>query len=821
MAAFIQRLFQKRFSAATSQENRKKARQGSTPEKTTTPGSETSNESQEAIDAQRALLAQQNCSQQALAGLAIDGQAADIRLGAAQRLTDQDQLQQVQKRARGKDKGVYQQVRNTLKQLRRDEEQAQATSDALAAVQRQASELASTRDTNLYEARLQKLEQQWHLLEPQADNDIRTQVLSALHECRQRARELEQQHQAEKQQEAQRAQREETLELLRETAEDLASEPPAHSALPALDALQRTQENRWLEATRDTEVSRQEQKLYEQAMLTLRAAITALRRLAQHQDEVDQVLNADTPVPEAARRLLEQLDWPRGIARPDTIQGLGKASRIRTPQQPMKESPELQRQKTVQFEQALTRLEEALEARQLKESRQFLKQAQALQRELGGRDGSRYRARMQRLAGQVRELGDWRGFATAPKQTALCEQMEYLADQPMEPEAKATRIQELQQEWRELGGSSDRELWQRFRAASDKAFEPCRAYFEARSDLKKIHLQKRQTICDELERYLEATDWTQSVDWKAAEQIEKTARKEWREAWPVEFRDNRAVQKTFDRLMNTLAGHLDEERTRNEARKQAVVDRARELIEHSPLAEAMTQAKDLQKQWQSIGITRHREDRKLWKAFRAACDEIFSRRDEQRQQQVRASDEADRLASAELAKARAWLDDQQPDPDAAEPLLSALKASAASPVSDNLQQTLRKTRRELEERRQQLRHQANIRDWQRWIEQRRSGDLEVDQLPAHWQALSAQADLDDPQELVVLAEILGGHPSPESDQSLRMALQVRRLKQGLEGDQGNSPLSPEALVARWCLELPAGDLTDDLAKRLQRALELA
>lgn len=821
MAAFIQRLFQKRSTTATSQDSGKKKRAGASASPPNPPAESAPDESQAVIDRQRDQLAQTDCDQPTLATLAIDGMAADIRLDSARRLTDQDQLQRVQKLARGKDKGVYQIVRQTLQELRRQEQQAVATREALAGILQQASELASTQDTNLYEARLHKLEQQWHSLEPHADNDTRTQVLSALHQCRERAREQERLRQAEKTRQVQQVQREETLELLHETLTGLATEAPALTSLPALDALQRTQENRWLEATRDTEVPRQEQKLYEQRMQALRNAISALRRLAHHQGDVDQLLNTEQqPDGATARQLLDQLDWPQDLAQPDAVQALTRAARARSPEPEPSIDPEALRERTAKLEQTLARLEETLEAHQLKESRQILKQAQGLHRQLPGREGNRYRARIQRLSGQVRELGDWKGFATEPKQTALCEQMEYLADQPMEPEAKADRIQELQQEWRDLGGSPNRDLWQRFRAASDKAFEPCRAYFEARSDLKKVHLQKRRIICDELQRYLDVTDWTQ-VDWKAAEQIEKTARQEWREAWPVEFRDNRPLQKTFDRLMNTLSGHLDGERSRNEARKQAIVDRARELVDHTPLAEAMNEAKDLQKQLQAVGITRHREDRKLWKAFRGACDAIFARRDEQRQQQARASDEADQAASNLLQKVQHWLEEEHPAVGDADGLLAELNNAITGPVSAPVQQSLRQATDRVAERRHRIRQQANVRQWQQWIDETLRGELSAAELPGHWQGLAERVELDDPHELVVLAEILGGHPSPEADQPLRMELQVRRLKQGFEGEQGDPAGSPEALVARWCLGVAPERMTEALSQRLQRALELA
>lgn len=818
MAAFIQKLFQKR-SRNTVKEDPKSRRASSVPSPDKPSDNASMKPGQQAIDEQRAVLTAGDTSQQILAELAITGLAADIRLQAAQRLTDQEQLQEVQRRSRGKDKGVYQRVRQTLQELRHQEEEIQATQQARAALLRQAEELAATQDMSLYEARLQKLEQQWQTLESGAENETRTRVLAAFHQCRDRARDLDQQRQLERTHQAQKVQREETLELLRETLESFQQEAPSTPALPALDALQRTQENRWLEATRDTEVSRQEQKLYEQRMQLLKGALSAVRRLAHHQQEIAQALEAEKPDADIVRQLLEQLEWPRELSRPEPIQKLARIAKDKAPATPT-QSPDLAQQKMTQLEKILESLEQSLEARQLRESRTFLKQAQNLHRQLTGREGGRYRARMQRLAGQVRELGDWRGFATEPKQTALCEQMEYLADQPMDPEAKAARIHELQQQWKDLGGSSNRDLWQRFRAASDRAFEPCRAYFEARSDLKKVHLQKRQSLCEELQLYLDSTDWSQ-VDWKAAEQIEKTARKEWREAWPVEFRDNRPLQKTFDELMNTLSGHLDEERARNEARKQAIVERAQQLTEHSPLTEAMQEARELQKQWQGVGITRHREDRKLWKAFRAACDEIFARRDEKRQQQVQATSEADQSAEAELTQARRWLDEPATGPADADPVLGALNKALAEPVSDTVRQTLRDTLGQVQARQQQLRHLANLQQWQRWIDQRRNNELEPEQLPGNWPSLAAQADLDDPRELVVLAEILGGHSSPDADKALRMELQVQRLRQGLGGDHERQGLTSEALVARWCLALPPEELEAELGERLKNALEPA
>jgi hypothetical protein len=274
--------------------------------------------------------------------------------------------------------------------------------------------------------------------------------------------------------------------------------------------------------------------------------------------------------------------------------------------------------------------------------------------------------------------------------------------------------------------------------------------------------------------------------------------------------------------MNDLTGHLDEERRRNEERKQAIVDRARELIEHSPLSEAMDEAKALQKQWQDVGITRHREDRKLWKAFRAACDEIFARRDEQRQRRQQETSESDQAAEAILSTARTLLEEPAFDEARTAELVNQLASTARTPVSATMGKNLRQVASQLEDRLRRHQYQANIRQWQHWIEQRVQGSLSREELPVHWAELQSAVAVTDPRELVVLSEILNGRPSPDDDQPLRMELQVRRLKEGFEGSQNPQDVNAntqEAIVARWCLTLPPDSLTTELASRLGKALD--
>ncbi|MDX1634849.1 MAG: DUF349 domain-containing protein [Marinobacter sp.] len=820
MAAFIQKFFKGRQAAKPTSTSAKPA-VAKAPEEQPV---------RDVLAEQQAQLAASPTTQQ-LETLALEGKTAELRLQAAAALSDRDALQRLNKAAKGRDKGVYQVVRQKLQQIRDQEAEQARRAEQVEELVRQAREQAVTENTQLYQAKLDNLLKHWREVEDHASSAQTTDFLNAVRQCRERVHAMEFEAQQHRLHASKADERSQTLRLLEDTLQQLKAQPEEHLAsLASLDALQKTQENRWLEATRNTEVEKSEQRSYETLMQGLRAYIVAVQRFSHHLGQLETLLGAadsDTPPDNwhsQASALVEVLDWPDGFSQPAALARLRKAVGERTTAPAANVSTEQQRAHAQSLEDTLARLEAALEARQLKESRQLFKQAQQQLRALDSRHSRPFQARFQLLNAQLRELQDWQGFATQPKQVELCERMEYLAEQPMDPEVKAEKIKELQHEWRELGGSSDRDLWQRFKQASDRAYEPCKAYFSAKSGLKQANLDKREAICEELAHFVANTDWS-SVDWKAVEHIHRVARDEWKAAWPVDFRDNRPLQKRFDELLKQVEAPLNAEREKNEAAKQAIVERAQALVDHEPLSEAMNQAKDLQNQWKAIGVTRHRQDRKLWQAFRAACDQIFGRRDEARQAQQEQAREADQKLEVLLARTAAAAE-AAPTERLAETLtrdLGDLRAARSEPLSPAMAERLGSEIGRLSRLQEKLTLRQKSQSWQERIDRRLQGQEVHEECPPSWRALAQGHAHTDARDLVIRAEILTTLPSPEPDQARRMEIQVQRLAEGMSGsgDTGNQSEQMEALVATWCLAVPAEQLTEDLADRLKAAVQAA
>ncbi|OZB07078.1 MAG: hypothetical protein B7X58_13540, partial [Marinobacter sp. 34-60-7] len=238
-------------------------------------------------------------------------------------------------------------------------------------------------------------------------------------------------------------------------------------------------------------------------------------------------------------------------------------------------------------------------------------------------------------------------------------------------------------------------------------------------------------------------------------------------------------------------------------------------------AEAMEQAKALQGEWQSVGITRHREDRKLWQAFRKACDGIFERRDAQRSARQQASDQADATARDLLAN---WAGLTAATPEStlreARQALAAVDAGALSgPVRDALKESQQIINRALKTQALETR----LALWRDAIQAAAKGTLDtqaVDGQHPEWAAMAQDYDGVPAEDLVIRAEILTGQPSPEADQTRRMEIQVQRLTEGMgQSDQPDLSRELEKLVAGWCRAAGGHDRTPELASRLIQALQ--
>jgi hypothetical protein len=777
-----------------------------------------------------------------LATLATEGKSSKVRQLAASRVISELALKKIQKETKGKDKKVFQITKDKLSILRKELEEKARTSAQVEQLALQIQQHARTEANKLYEAKLNALSSQWDNLLEHASKDQVELIAASFIEAKAKARAFNLE-----QQEAERAaakksesetERLATLAVLEQTIASLkANDQFIASEIQSVDAVIKTQENRWLEATRQADVTKQEQKQYQASMHTLKHWQLAATKAANLPEPVSAILSQDTSTERQKitasevtllNSFLQEVDWPDGFVVPlalnniKTLLGEHHTAKAQVSSNIKKAKAEVE---------ALAKsLESALEEKQLKKSQQLFKDLSKKLKELPHAEADRFKALSQLLGAQVSDLRDWQGFATTPKQIELCERMEALGQAHLDPQAKADKIKALQDEWKALGGSSDQELWQRFKVASDAAFEVCRVFFDEQKQLKSTNLEKRRQICQELAHFVNNNDW-QSADWKATEKIGKAAKEEWKNTFPVDFKANKKVQAEFNACLDKLDRLLDSEREKNEAMKKAIVQQAQLLVDSGDTHSAINKAKELQKQWSAVGITRYGEDRKLWKKFREACDTIFGQREQEKQQQQAQQHEL--IAQAEDICKRA---EALPINDAeTQSSLNKLNMELVelpmgnreiAPFKERLQSCLKANRSA-----QAAAKISTFRTlWTDLVSQSCSGSVKSiadfttsdDAQKILQSAIRAEDNNSSLQELCILMEIVTGAESPAEDQAVRMQIQVNRLSAGIrqENSENDAFETFERALAQWvCKAVADPDAARKYVTRVSSCLQ--
>ncbi len=510
------------------------------------------------------------------------------------------------------------------------------------------------------------------------------------------------------------------------------------------------------------------------------AGLATLSRLTA---QVEQLLHASRPIDaKQAQRLLARgrtcIDpWPES----EQAQAFRRcAERLEARLRTQRRHAEHRLQ---QFPDRLAELEDHLEDGELKKADplfQSLSAALELIHASGiaAESVAEHEHRLRLLAPRLRELQNWRRWGADQHREALCAEMETLVEQEIAPALLAERLHALQIDWKRIdqtGAPVNQTLWDRFHAASERVYARCRPFMEAQAAEREANRIAREQICERIEDFLAKVDW-ERVDWKKTLKAGRELRQAWAAIGPTEGRVRRALERRFHQSLRILDRHLDAERERNQAFRRELIARVQALIEHPDLNEAIAQTKELQRQWQTTVPGRHRDENRLWHAFRTACDAVFARRLER--QQVQAQEQARQLAALEAICAEAE------------------RVAATEQDYKRLDQT----QRELNERWRQasgsltLARSASAAIQRRWHACR--------------QALERQRQLLERRQRQV-----------ELEQIAKRAALCERIEQAaLKGNE--TALDPQVLRQEWA-ELPAlkeARLANALATRFERAL---
>lgn len=191
--------------------------------------------------------------------------------------------------------------------------------------------------------------------------------------------------------------------------------------------------------------------------------------------------------------------------------------------------------------------------------------------------------------------------------------------------------------WNEIGPTF-REDWEKLK---DEFWSVTRSiygriqdfYTEQRKEQEK-NLEKMKTILESTRKVVDLNLKSTKKWHEKSEQI-KELQKEWKMVGFVPRKDSKELVKEFRSLCDQFfdekrAFHtaLKKEQDANRDAKEALIKEAEALKDSENWQETTRELIALQEKWKSIGPAFQRDENRLWKRFRAACNHFFNRRNE-------------------------------------------------------------------------------------------------------------------------------------------------------------------------------------------------
>lgn len=214
----------------------------------------------------------------------------------------------------------------------------------------------------------------------------------------------------------------------------------------------------------------------------------------------------------------------------------------------------------------------------------------------------------------------------------LCEKAETLA-QNEDVSAAIRELNTLHEEFKHIGPvpkDHQEDVWQRFKAASDKVYDKRKEYVK---DLKKVldaNLIEKQALVDKVKPFTEFSSdrikqWNQKTkeildlqkQWEAIGGLPRDAAKEINKSFWNSFK------KFFNNKQNFFK-ELEKQRDVNLEKKKELVAQAKSLQDSTDWDKTAEAMKKLQRSWKEIGPVPEKYRDAIYEEFKSACDAFFS-----------------------------------------------------------------------------------------------------------------------------------------------------------------------------------------------------
>jgi hypothetical protein len=194
-------------------------------------------------------------------------------------------------------------------------------------------------------------------------------------------------------------------------------------------------------------------------------------------------------------------------------------------------------------------------------------------------------------------------------------------------------LQKYHQEWKDIGPvptENNDEIWERFKAATDKINERRKEYYEKLAEDQKNNLMAKTALCEKAEEIL-AKEIKSIKEWQEETKQINELMKVWKTLGPAPKNVNDEIWERFRGSMNSFYENkqeyfnkLKEEQINNYNLKINLCVEAEAIQNSTDWRNTTADFLKLQEEWKKIGPVPRKNSDAIWKRFRAACDIFFN-----------------------------------------------------------------------------------------------------------------------------------------------------------------------------------------------------
>jgi exonuclease SbcC len=423
---------------------------------------------------------------------------------------------------------------------------------------------------------------------------------------------------------------------------------------------------------------------------------------------------------------------------------------------------------------------------------------------------------------QIENLKDWQDYIAAPRKPALLSEVEALITQPLEIDAQSTAIKSLRYQWNSLGKTdteSDQALNAAFEISIEKAFAPCREFYDQQQQQREQNMLAKQAVLTEIKALGEEQG--------GIAELTKTLRnvqQKWKNIGEVDFKQRNALYDSYQQLLDPLRDKVSAFYQDNADQKQALLTKAEKLLALESVNDAIEQAKKLQQTWKTIEHAGKKAEAQLWPAFRKVNDSLFAKKAEASQQQQSQLKQQVLLVNEQVTQLEALLasaSDKASVQSVLQDKQTVIDAITALPMRDRraLEQRVHMVVELQQSKLTELKKTAKSQTYQDLFSALKVWQIDteipdtVTGLNKQWQQCFREIDVNNKRhDLTIKMEIVAQQESPKQDAEKRQSIQMQLMAQKL---QSGDSLDLLLLLKDW---IKAGSLSNSditLLKRIE------